>query len=320
MIYRIKDWSKHFENNRTKELIKMSWVPVPNQHDGDGFTELMEEPDAMALYGAWMLILQVASKCEPRGTLVRDNPAPSCGDPAPSCGAGKRPHDAASIARVTRGHCPTIAKSIPILIRIGWIEVIGFDGKTLQNPAPSCGAEATSGAGSCGSREKGMEGKERKEGNPPEALSAAENSTLEPPSSDPLVPKNGSLFGEPFSKKLEKLDAAVFQKAWNELGDPFSRIVKWTPGRQKAFNARISDHVFLENWRFALSKLSESNFCRGGGSTNWVSDVDFFLSESGFTKVLEGKYDNKASGAANDESNGDFHVLDESGNRISIGR
>ena len=75
--YRIKDWAKNFENNRTREMVKMAWVPVPNKHDGEGFQRIMQEPDGIVIYGCWHLILQVASKClRERGTLLRDDGTP----------------------------------------------------------------------------------------------------------------------------------------------------------------------------------------------------------------------------------------------------
>jgi hypothetical protein len=75
--YRIKDWARHFENNRTREVVNMAWVPVPNKHDGEGFRRIMREPDGIVIYGCWHLILQVASKClRQRGTLLRDDGTP----------------------------------------------------------------------------------------------------------------------------------------------------------------------------------------------------------------------------------------------------
>jgi len=76
-FYRIRDWAKHFENNRTKEIVRMTWVPVPNKHDGEGYQRIMREPDGIVIYGCWHLILQVASKClRQRGTLLRDDGTP----------------------------------------------------------------------------------------------------------------------------------------------------------------------------------------------------------------------------------------------------
>ena len=86
-IYAIAGWADRYENNRTRDLKTMAWVPVPNSHDGDGYTQLVCRENGAAYLGAWLAILQVASKCDPRGTLLRD---------------GQKPHDAHSLSRMTR--------------------------------------------------------------------------------------------------------------------------------------------------------------------------------------------------------------------------
>ena len=66
-VYRVKDWAKHYENNRTAEMKVMRWVPFPNTHDGDGYTQLVSGEEGAAMLGAWVACVQVASKCDPRG-------------------------------------------------------------------------------------------------------------------------------------------------------------------------------------------------------------------------------------------------------------
>lgn len=105
--YSIRDWSKHFENNRTRELKELRFVILPNKHDGDGYTELLDHPNGAAHYGAWVAIVQVASKCEMRGTLSRD---------------GARPHDACSLSRLTRIPASVFEEALPRLVSIGWVE------------------------------------------------------------------------------------------------------------------------------------------------------------------------------------------------------
>lgn len=109
--YRIKDWDKHFENSRTRSMKKLDYILVPNKHDGDGFTSLMAYRDGTALFGAWMLILEAASKCFPRGTLLRN---------------AESAHDATSLARVTGGSKKVIERALQVLSgkEIGWIEKI----------------------------------------------------------------------------------------------------------------------------------------------------------------------------------------------------
>lgn len=118
-FYRVRNWDEYFENNRTREYKHLSWVPIPNKHDGDGFTELLDHQNGMIHFAAWVLIVQVASKCAPRGTLVRE---------------GYQPHDYRSLARVTRGSAKSFEEAIPRLVKIGWLEV------ATVNASPSDGS------------------------------------------------------------------------------------------------------------------------------------------------------------------------------------
>jgi hypothetical protein len=126
-VLRIAGWDTHFENNRTRDMKQMSWVPFPNKHDGDGYTELVDHPDGAAHLGAWVAIVQVASKCEPRGTLLR------------SCGA---PHCAQSISRITRLPAAIVAVAIGRLLDIKWLELEISQDQPGQAVASTCGESA----------------------------------------------------------------------------------------------------------------------------------------------------------------------------------
>jgi hypothetical protein len=104
---RVRDWDANYENNRTRGYKRLNWVPIPNKMDGDGYTELVDHPNGAAHLGAWLAIVQVASRCEQRGVLARD---------------GGRPHDAASLARITRLPREIFDEVLPRLLAIGWIE------------------------------------------------------------------------------------------------------------------------------------------------------------------------------------------------------
>lgn len=106
MSLRITDWDEHYENNRTREMKHMSWVPMPVKHDGDGYTELLDHPNGAAHFGAWCALVQTAARCGERGTLLR---------------SGGRDHDPASLARVTRIPEAVWIEVLPRLASIGWI-------------------------------------------------------------------------------------------------------------------------------------------------------------------------------------------------------
>lgn len=106
ILYRIVDWTANYENNRTKELKAMRWVPIPAQLDGDGYTELLDHKNGAAHYGAWVACVIVAGRCDPRGTLLRGTNRPFC---------------AASLARVTRIPQHILEEALPRFVRIGWM-------------------------------------------------------------------------------------------------------------------------------------------------------------------------------------------------------
>ncbi len=117
---RVRDWDALYENNRTRGYKKLNWVPIPNRMDGDGYTELVDHTSGAAHLGAWIAIVQVASRCEPRGVLQRD---------------GGRPHDADSLARMTRLPVEIFREVIPRLLDIKWLEISQGSDVALQGAA-----------------------------------------------------------------------------------------------------------------------------------------------------------------------------------------
>ena len=59
-MYRIRDWYQLFENNCTREVKRMDWVPVPNRMDGAGYTALVDHPNGAAHLGAWLAMIEAA--------------------------------------------------------------------------------------------------------------------------------------------------------------------------------------------------------------------------------------------------------------------
>lgn len=71
--YRVRNWDDVFENAQSRKQKKLAWVPVPNKHDGKSFRRLMGMENGPALYGVWVILLQVASKCPGRGILADED-------------------------------------------------------------------------------------------------------------------------------------------------------------------------------------------------------------------------------------------------------
>jgi hypothetical protein len=73
ILYRIKNWDGLYENSRSRSVAELSWVAIPNRHDGENYSAIITHKDGAIIFAAWVLIIQVASKCQPRGTLLKDN-------------------------------------------------------------------------------------------------------------------------------------------------------------------------------------------------------------------------------------------------------
>jgi hypothetical protein len=83
--YRIRDWRQRFETPESRKCKALNWVAVPNKHDGLGYRRLLRTPDGPAIYGAWVAILAVASKCPTRGVLADEAGPLSAADISLKC-------------------------------------------------------------------------------------------------------------------------------------------------------------------------------------------------------------------------------------------
>jgi hypothetical protein len=76
VLYSIRDWDEHFEVAQSRKAKRThSWVALPTKHDGKSFRRIMLLPDGPEIYGAWVLLVQIAAKCPTRGILAdKDGP------------------------------------------------------------------------------------------------------------------------------------------------------------------------------------------------------------------------------------------------------
>lgn len=209
-MLRIRNWDGDYENNRTRELKKLEWVPVPNQLDGDGYTELVDHPEGAAHLGAWLAIVQIASKCETRGTLSRK---------------GARPHNAASLARISRIPVHVFEDVIPRLMEIGWLEELDDKGLVTQGLGTSPQDDAGFPQGDAGlSQDVAPRVRALREGNGREEKGMEGNGIAHASDSNP---QNGG-YGP----------GAIGDEAWAEfrsLGEQYGwkySVIEWDEARQ----------------------------------------------------------------------------------------
>lgn len=228
MAFQITDWDKHYENNRTRDLKQMTWVPMPVKHDGDGYTELLDHPNGAAHFGAWCALVQVAARCGTRGTLLR---------------GGGMAHDPVSLARVTRIPVSVWKEALPRLVSIGWVS----DYEIPQEGAASPQVTAN--------EWKGMEGNgiERKKA----AASAAIVTT------DPLfhkveeafLSKNDGRFDD-YAKERVCIHAIIKKAKGRRPDDPGSMIAAMLNAFWKLKTGDTSAKGFWRGQPFLPSSLS----------------------------------------------------------------
>ena len=254
-LYSIRNWNTIYENNRTRELKNMAWVPVPNSHDGDGYTELVSRKNGAALLGAWLVILQVASRCDPRGTLLR---------------RGEKPHTADSLSRITRLPKEIIAEALIVCsTEPQWLDVVDFTTKPQEGAGiPQEGAVLTHPPDEEGNGKKGMEGN-----------------------------GNGALL--PLVGLQDVFDG--WNAAAQKSGLPQCLII--SDKRRRQIQARLRDDFFVENWRSALVKISDSPFCKGTNDRGWKASFDWFITPDVVAKAMEGKYSGSGTVKKNSMSN-----------------
>jgi hypothetical protein len=181
LVYRIKNWNEIFETHRTRDLKNLQWVPIPNRHDGDGYTELLDHPGGASHYGAWCVLLQIASKCDPRGTLLRKS---------------LEPHTPESLARMARFPIEIMREAMTRLASIGWLETYEDAAQSRDDarftPTPPAAqsrddARETRALDAAQNRAewKGMEGKEEREREESSGGAGTEESDFDDP--DPLM-------------------------------------------------------------------------------------------------------------------------------------
>lgn len=122
MIFRIPAWDQTFENSSSRKLKRLDWVAIPNKTDGEGYTALVDHPNAAAHLGAWYAIVEAASKQNPRGCLPR-------GIPNNLNGVCR------SLARMSRLPAQAFEEVIPRLLEIGWLEQVAESADTLGESA-----------------------------------------------------------------------------------------------------------------------------------------------------------------------------------------
>ena len=126
-IYEIVNWDAYFENAQSRKYNKLRWVPVPNKHDGLTYKLLMDSPKGPEIFAAWILIIEVASKCTPRGILIKSD---------------GQPHNPKSLNIITSAPEKLFEEAFAYLRKCGWIQQLQDRSQCTTSTLPPCSHRA----------------------------------------------------------------------------------------------------------------------------------------------------------------------------------
>lgn len=92
-------------------------------------------------------------------------------------------------------------------------------------------------------------------------------------------------------KRVSSLSLVEVFDAWNASG--LKPCLVLSDKRRRSLAQRIKEDFFSQNWRSAIKKICESDFCRGKSERGWIASFDWFIQPDTSAKVMEGKYDNR---------------------------
>jgi hypothetical protein len=95
------------------------------------------------------------------------------------------------------------------------------------------------------------------------------------------------------TSKRETVPYKKIQELFIETCPSFSKIMAINGQRKKAVGARWNEHKDIEVFKALFEKAEASSFMKGRNDRNWTADFDWMMKPTNFSKVLEGRYDDK---------------------------
>ena len=90
------------------------------------------------------------------------------------------------------------------------------------------------------------------------------------------------------------------------LGDRLPKVLKLTDARRAAVRARWEEYRSGDVFTRLFRKTADSAFLTGENDRKWTADFDWLMKPTNFTKVLEGKYDDRKK----EKEKGSFDTAD----------
>lgn len=90
--------------------------------------------------------------------------------------------------------------------------------------------------------------------------------------------------------KVVKTDYEGFSKIWNDNCGSLSKVTRLSSKRKSRIKSRLREEPDFNFWEKIIKRMAASDFC----STNSFATIDWIIAnDENYTKVMEGKYDNR---------------------------
>jgi len=275
-LYQVKDWDRHFENDRSRTRDRCSFVCIPNKR-GVGMGYVLTEDDGSSILGCFLLLVEALStQSRPRCGFLTDDGSPE--------GRPWSAHDLHVRFGIPEA---AFARMLEVLSRpqVAWIVTTGSPWTHRQVTVNSPGMEG-----------KGREGKGREDHRTTTSSSStppAAPPAVDPPDAPTRRIDTPTTPTEPDGQN-QSLTAEIVTR-WNSFAHQLKLpvVIKADERRRKGISARKREGM-LDRLDEVFRKIKASAFLRGeAGRDGWKgASFDFvFCSPHNWLKILEGKYD-----------------------------
>jgi len=96
---------------------------------------------------------------------------------------------------------------------------------------------------------------------------------------------------EPQAPSAEQSAFDAYNAMAGRVGIPLAQ--NFSPTRKAKIRQRLQECGGLSGWVAALDKLAASSHCAGSNDRGWQADLDFLLQAQSFTRLMEGRYDDR---------------------------
>lgn len=91
------------------------------------------------------------------------------------------------------------------------------------------------------------------------------------------------------SSDAARMAVVVYNAAAERCG--WAQCLRLNPTRSAHIKHRLKEAGGIDGWRAAMDRAEQSEFLTGGSRNGWLPNIDFFLQQSSFQKLIEGGYD-----------------------------